>query len=231
MWRSEVSRPPVLNPVPVPQTHPHLQGLPGLSERRLRSGGGPREGPQRLPAPSQHRDVPDQAAGGVPPHAARGHHEGVGVLGRTPRQHRHLQRGLVEPRASLRQHRGQAERKCAPSLPRRSERCLAIVGSLSAREWICVASPGLRPLGFALWSTSLVSVLSCSVGENEREYPGREPWTLWHCWRHLWRSCCLSLCLIRACESRSWPCGFVSSWRLKDNNIYGVFLSLLSRVS
>ncbi|KAI9524195.1 hypothetical protein NQZ68_019462, partial [Dissostichus eleginoides] len=88
---------------------PHLQSGSGLSERRLRGGGGPREGPQRLPAPPQHRDVPHQAAGGEHAQPAGGHHEGgVELLGPQGEQH-HLQRGVLEPRAAIRQHRGEAE--------------------------------------------------------------------------------------------------------------------------
>lgn len=93
------------------QEDPHLQGGSGLFERGLRGGGGPREGPQRLPPPPQHRDVPHQAAGGESAHPAGGHHEGGGQLGRPAGQQHHLQRGVLEPRAAVRQHRGEAERK------------------------------------------------------------------------------------------------------------------------
>lgn len=101
------------------QANPHLQSRVGLFERRLRGGGGPREGPQRLPPPPQYRDVPDQAAGGESAHSAGGHHEGGGQLGGPQGQQHHLQRGILEPRASLRQHRGEAERK--------SRRCLNVM--------------------------------------------------------------------------------------------------------
>lgn len=93
------------------QENPYLQSCFGLFERWLRGGGRPWEGPQWLSPSPQHRDVPYQAAGGESPRPAWGHHEGSCQFGRPPGQQRHLQRGLVEPRASIWQHRGEAERK------------------------------------------------------------------------------------------------------------------------
>lgn len=93
------------------QENPYLQSCLGLFERWLWGGGRPWEGPQWLSPSPQHRDVPYQAARGESPRPAWGHHEGSRQFGRPPGQQRHLQRGVVEPWASLWQHRGEAERK------------------------------------------------------------------------------------------------------------------------
>lgn len=94
------------------QEDPHLQSSLGLPEWRLRGGGRSREGPQRLPPPPQHRNLPDQAARGEHAGTAGGHYEGGGELGRPAGQQCHLQWGLLESRAPLWQHSGEAERKC-----------------------------------------------------------------------------------------------------------------------
>ena len=91
-------------------------------------------------------------------------------------------------------------------------------------------SPGLWPLGFAL--LRLLSGVVCPVLLERMSYttPAESPGPCGIV-GDIFGGCRLSVCLIRVCESTSWPCGFVSSWRLKDNNIYRVSLSLLSRVS